>query len=85
MSLVTSGLWTLATLFTGLVRSPAGLAGALALVPAWWYARGSLVLPRRERRFVAIAWSVFLLFASANQYSRAIRYQLRCARSRPST
>jgi hypothetical protein len=42
----------------------------LALVPAWWYRTGSLVLPRRERRFVAAAWVAFLLFASANQYSR---------------
>jgi len=42
----------------------------LSLVPVWRYAPGSLVLPGRERWFVAIAWIVFLLFASANQYSR---------------
>jgi hypothetical protein len=49
----------------------------LALVPAWHGRRrppaaaaNSLILPRRERRFLGIAWVVFLLFASANQYSR---------------
>ena len=42
----------------------------LALVPAWEYDPDTLILPRRERRFLAIAWVVFLLFASANQYSR---------------
>ena len=42
----------------------------LALVPAWRYPADTLILPRRERRFVAIAWLAFLLFASANQYSR---------------
>jgi hypothetical protein len=42
----------------------------LALVPAWRYGQDTLVLPRRERRFVAIVWIVLLLFASSNQYSR---------------
>jgi hypothetical protein len=42
----------------------------LALVPAWWYRMDSLILPRRDRRWLALAWVVFLLFASANQYSR---------------
>lgn len=42
----------------------------LSLVPAWRYAPASLVLPKRERRFVLAAWVIFLLFASANQYSR---------------
>jgi hypothetical protein len=42
----------------------------LALVPAWRYAENSLVLPRFERRWLAVTWVVFLLFASANQYSR---------------
>jgi hypothetical protein len=42
----------------------------LALVPVWRYPSQSLILPRRERRFLAIALVVFLLFASANQYSR---------------
>jgi hypothetical protein len=42
----------------------------LALVPAWWYRADSLILPRRERRFVAAAWIVLLLFSSANQYAR---------------
>lgn len=43
---------------------------ALALVPAWWYRSDSLILPRRERRFVAVAFVLLLLFASANQYAR---------------
>ena len=42
----------------------------LALVPAWWYRSESLVLPRDERRWLAVTWWVFLLFTSANQYSR---------------
>ena len=42
----------------------------LALVPARRYAVESLVLPRFERRWLAVTWVVFLLFASANQYSR---------------
>lgn len=42
----------------------------LSLMPAWWYPAGSLVLPKRERRFVVVTWIVFLVFASANQYSR---------------
>jgi len=42
----------------------------LSLVPAWRYAPASLVLPKRERRFVLAAWVIFLVFASANQYSR---------------
>lgn len=42
----------------------------LALVPARWYPAESLVLPKFERRWLAVTWVVFLLFASANQYSR---------------
>lgn len=42
----------------------------LAMVPARWYDSSTLVLPRFERRWLAIAWVVFLLFTSANQYSR---------------
>jgi hypothetical protein len=42
----------------------------LALVPAWRYPASSLVLPRFERRWLVAAWLVFLLFTSANQYSR---------------
>ena len=42
----------------------------LALIPAWWYSSRSLILPRRERNFLVVAWVVFLLFTSANQYSR---------------
>lgn len=42
----------------------------LALVPTWRYASSSLILPRRERRFVAAAFIAFLLFCSANQYAR---------------
>lgn len=43
---------------------------ALALVPARWYETGSLVLPRLERRWLAVTVVALLLFASANQYSR---------------
>ena len=42
----------------------------LALVPTWWYRAEALYLPRRERRFLLVAWVALLLFASANQYSR---------------
>lgn len=42
----------------------------LALIPTHWYARESLVLPRAERRFVALFFVAFLLFCAANQYSR---------------
>lgn len=43
---------------------------ALALVPAWWYPPDTLILPRRERRFVVAAFALFLLFCASNQYSR---------------
>jgi hypothetical protein len=42
----------------------------LALIPAWRYPEAALILPRRERRFVAAACIVFLLFCSSNQYAR---------------
>ena len=42
----------------------------LALIPAAWYRPESLILPKRERRWVALAMVLFLLFCSANQYSR---------------
>jgi hypothetical protein len=42
----------------------------LALVPAAWYRSESLILPRRERWFVFITATVFLVFCSANQYAR---------------
>ena len=42
----------------------------LALVPAIWYRRDSLILPRRERWFVIACCAAFLLFCSVNQYSR---------------
>jgi hypothetical protein len=42
----------------------------LALVPARWYDQSSLRLPMLERRWLAVSLVVFLLFASANQYSR---------------
>ncbi len=42
----------------------------LALLPARRYARSSLVLPMFDRRWLAVAWVAFLLFTSANQYSR---------------
>lgn len=42
----------------------------LAFVPAWWYPRDRLVLPRRERWFVIALFVVNMLFFAANQYSR---------------
>jgi hypothetical protein len=42
----------------------------LALIPARRYDPGSLILPVLERRWLAVTWVVFLLFTSANQYSR---------------
>jgi hypothetical protein len=41
----------------------------LALVPSRWY-QGPLILPVRERRFVALFTILFLLFCSSNQYAR---------------
>ena len=43
---------------------------ALSLVPTWRYPPESLVLPRFERRWLVATWIAFLLFSSANQYSR---------------
>jgi len=42
----------------------------LAFVPGWWYRTQDLVLPRRERVFVAALASAFLIFCSCNQYAR---------------
>jgi hypothetical protein len=42
----------------------------LALVPAWRYPSGSLILPRRERRFVIVTTAVLMLFCATNQYAR---------------
>lgn len=42
----------------------------LGLWPAVWSGRAELILPRRERRFVAACFVVFLIFCAANQYSR---------------
>lgn len=42
----------------------------LALVPAAYYPRPALVLPMRERRFLAVIVVSFLVFCAANQYSR---------------
>jgi hypothetical protein len=42
----------------------------LALIPARRKDAGSLVFPIFERRWFAVTWIVFLLFTSANQYSR---------------
>ena len=42
----------------------------LALVPASRYPAESLVLPKLERRWLVLTSIVFLMFASANQYSR---------------
>jgi hypothetical protein len=43
---------------------------ALAFVPTHSYAASSLILPRRERWFVAASVLVFLIFCSMNQYAR---------------
>jgi hypothetical protein len=43
---------------------------ALGLIPTYFYKRESLILPRRERIFVAIYFVLFLTFCAANQYSR---------------
>jgi hypothetical protein len=42
----------------------------MGLVPAIWYRANTLILPRRERRFVAACFLAILLFSSANQYAR---------------
>jgi hypothetical protein len=42
----------------------------LALIPTRRYAEETLVLPRRERRYVAVFLAVVLLFCSTNQYAR---------------
>lgn len=42
----------------------------LALIPTWRYRAESLVLPRQERRFVAAAAVVLMLFCATNQYAR---------------
>jgi hypothetical protein len=42
----------------------------LAFVPTRWYPPASLILPRRERWFVAASVVAFLLFCSMNQYAR---------------
>lgn len=42
----------------------------LALIPTWFYRDQQLILPRRERIFVAVYFFLFLMFCSANQFSR---------------
>jgi hypothetical protein len=42
----------------------------VGLIPAGWYARERLLLPRAERIFVFVFFFAFLTFCSANQYSR---------------
>ena len=42
----------------------------LALIPARRYLPQSLILPMFERRWLAVTWLAFLLFAASNQYSR---------------
>ena len=42
----------------------------LGLVPAIMFKTDKLILPRRERRFVAISFLALLIFSSANQYAR---------------
>ncbi len=43
---------------------------ALAVIPVWRYPVQSLLFPKFERRWLVVTWIVFLLFTSANQYSR---------------
>jgi hypothetical protein len=42
----------------------------VGLIPAYWYSRGDLILPRPERVFAAAFFLAFVLFCAANQYSR---------------
>jgi len=42
----------------------------LGLIPVAIYKTNTLILPRRERRFVALCYILLLLFCSANQYAR---------------
>ena len=42
----------------------------LALIPTFFYRKDELILPRPERIFVAAYFLAFLMFCSANQYSR---------------
>lgn len=42
----------------------------LALMPSRWFEQPTLAFPQLERRWFAVAWVAFLLFTSANQYSR---------------
>ena len=42
----------------------------LGLIPAWWYRSKKLILPRIERRFVAVFVFSLLTFCAMNQYSR---------------
>ena len=43
---------------------------AMGLIPTFFYTRTELILPRPERRLVAILFILFLTFCAANQYSR---------------
>ncbi len=43
---------------------------AMGLIPAFFYNRNELILPRPERRLVATLFFIFLTFCAANQYSR---------------
>jgi hypothetical protein len=42
----------------------------LGLIPAIWYRNEDLIVPRRERRFIAVSFIALLIFCSANQYAR---------------
>ena len=42
----------------------------LGLIPAMFYRTGGLILPKPERRFVAVLVTSLMLFCAANQYSR---------------
>lgn len=42
----------------------------VGMIPALWYAREHLVMPRPERVFAFLFFLAFLTFCSANQYSR---------------
>jgi hypothetical protein len=42
----------------------------VGLIPAYFYGRDKLILPRAERLFAALFFVAFLTFCAANQYSR---------------
>jgi hypothetical protein len=68
--------WPAADLFARNLFDPAygmfvfGPILLLGLIPGRWYPADSLILPRRERLFVAIFTLLFLMFCASNQYAR---------------